>query len=59
MSWVHRDENGEYCYPTRAACDESFRTFGRHDKLPCRAAMQPRCERIACRGGGAQCFRLP
>lgn len=59
MSWVHLDENGEYCYPTRAACDENFASFARTDKLACRVEVKPVCERIACRGSGAECFRQP
>jgi len=59
MSWVHRDDNGEDCFATRDACDEHFASFSRSDKIPCRPEVKARCERIACRSSGAECFRLP
>lgn len=58
FSWVHRDENGETCLDTAAKCDAAFQAFGRTDKLPCRAAPRAECTSYACRGGGAECFRL-
>jgi hypothetical protein len=57
FSWVHLDENGQYCFPAKPACDAEFNAFGRDMKRPCTAESQ-RCESYACRGGGKQCFRL-
>jgi hypothetical protein len=57
FAWVHLDENGDFCYPTLAGCEERFRTFGRDDKIPCRSEQRPSCERIACVEIGKQCFR--
>jgi hypothetical protein len=58
FSWVHLDENGEFCYPTSATCNAEFRSFARTDKLPCRVEQRTTCERIACVDIGARCYRL-
>jgi hypothetical protein len=58
FSWVHLDENGESCYPAKATCDTEFRAFGRDMKIACKPEQRPGCGSYACRGVGAECFRL-
>ncbi len=57
FSWVHLDENGQRCYPTKATCDAEFTSFGRSTKIPC-GEEQDRCDSYACRHLGKECFAL-
>ena len=57
FSWVHLDENGQSCFPTKATCDASFKAFGRTDKIPCGEETE-RCGSYACRNIGKECFAL-
>ena len=56
FSWVHLDENGEQCYPTKPVCDDEFDSFGRDMKIPCE--LRATCESYACRDIGKECVRL-
>ena len=56
FTWIHRDENGQQCFPTFGACQQEFRGFGRKDKLPCRIQRDDGCGSFACRRSGAECY---
>lgn len=57
FSWVHLDENGQSCYPTKTTCDAEFTAFGRSTKIPC-GKETDRCSSYACRNIGKECFKL-
>lgn len=53
FSWVHRDQNGQSCFPTKGTCDAEFKALGRTDKIAC--AAETDCRSYACRKSGKEC----
>lgn len=57
--WVHLAENGAYCRPTRAECEEVHGSLDEHrDRTECRPSEIEDCASFACRDSGAECFQL-